>query len=179
MDEQFQAEQYINSFVLPEVNDSLDDILECQEALSDIKKREKLVAEKKDSILRPAKQTVKAVNELFSPVEKLLKQTTTVLKDRLSYLRKELNEKRVEKISEYQESGDEESKAIAVSCKAVSETIKTRKKAILVVDDWRVSSNIPLEYVKLDEKAILSDLKEGKEIPGCHLGWEEIILNVY
>lgn len=148
------------------------------------------IIEEKEKITVPAQAVLTAERKRWAPIEKPVKEAIEMIR---------------EKMSEYQteemKRADEEAKKIAdriapgkgnlsfeVGQKKLAEVEKPdekvvvesgsvgfRKTAIAVVVN---KSEVPLEYMMVDEKAVLEALQAGEKVGGCVLDFKMVPVNI-
>lgn len=179
--------------------DNLDQQARAIEMLAQIKRRAKIVEEKRLEYTKPLNDSLRAINADFKEVLAPLKQAETIVKkgvqlfhDTEQYRLKEEARKQAEleaKLAANKVELDPTSERVAeaeVASAKVAEasveaprTVATQSGELRTRKTWKMEivdpDAVPAEYQSPDEKKIKEAIKNGKrEIPGCKI-WEETV----
>lgn len=144
-----------------------------------MKDRQKVIADKKSSILKPMNASIAAVRDLFRPFEEKVDACLEVTKRGIESF---LNEREQAKLELTEGVNNDKRLKNPSKIQDKLETIEedfgrkkgTRSHKVPSIID---AALIPDEYWVLDMTLIAKDLKEGKEIPGVILESKIIITN--
>lgn len=160
---------------------NVKDIKEAVQTLSLINKYADQVREKRETVTKPLNEALKNARALFKPVENKLDGAVALLREAMSeYQTRETTKQRIEEGKIIDRVGEGKGKIkldTAVSkieglakvddeIVAESGTVKFREDKVLKIIDKNI---VPFEYFVLDEKKLVADLKEGKQVPGAIL----------
>lgn len=165
--------------------DTSMDYAKADELLSKVKQVGKIIKAKKEEITKPLNESLKAVRELFKPIEQDYENCEDIIKRKMLDFRI-TEEKRIEsekvKIANKVESGYIKNETaieklnevgdVKENLKEVGVKSSTRKlPRVRILDEMA----IPREYLGIDMTKVLNDLKVGKTIAGAELYYETII----
>lgn len=160
---------------------SADDMKKAVVVLSTLNKYADSVKAKKDTLAKPLNLAIKNVRAMFKPLEETYEGAIEALRAKMSAYQteaKRLADEEAAKIAARVKPGTgnltietavEKIQAIDKPADNVATDVgdvKFRETKILKVVD---ASIVPREYLVLDEKKILDDLKAGKMIAGCEI----------
>jgi SMC interacting uncharacterized protein involved in chromosome segregation len=165
-----------------------EDLKTATEVLSQLNKNLDQIKEEKEKVLKPLRAAQKAENDRWKPLEDLFKPVVLLLRGRMSTYQTAMMKAKEEadaKIAARMKPGKGNLKAetairkmaaneVEDKVEADSGSLGFRKKDIVVVTD---KSLIPLEYMEVNESAVLVALKDGVKVPGAELSFEMVPVN--
>ena len=129
---------------------------------------EKMIAAKKDPIIKPLNESLKQIRALFKPYEQQIEELSGVWGDILGEYANAREIKRIEALNAIE--NDKRLKnpgTIQARLDAVEDrpdgTMKVKKLEIFAPDE------IPREYLTINEVLIRKTLLAGDEVPGCRM----------
>lgn len=166
-----------------------DDLKQATEILSQLNIRLKAVTDEKEKVTKPINEALKAERLRWKPIETDLEGAIKVIRDAMSAYQTEITRKQTEdeaKIANRIGTGKGKIKIETAATKldaldkpvesvqAQSGSLKFRPKEQLKITDIK---KIPREYLLPNEAAILMQLKNGANIPGCEIEVIQIPIN--
>lgn len=142
--------------------------------LLNVKEQMKEADERKDLIVKPAKEIIKQANELYAPVTTYLDKREVLIKAELSRYLVECEDKRIAQLRQAQKVG-KVNRTKGVEMIAMAESLsppKVKGIAVTATMDMDIfdESLIPDTFFKtvkvLNTDALEAALKEGEDIPG-------------
>jgi len=164
---------------------SAEEYKSAEDILIKVKTVGKMIKEKKEEITKPLNESLKHIRELFKPIETTHETAEEIIRKKMVSYRL-LEEKKAEeeklKIAKKVETGYikpetaikkmEDVVDVKAQLKQTGVTTSTRKlPRVRIVND----KEIPREYLVVDERKVLDDLKAGKTVAGAELYYETII----
>jgi hypothetical protein len=152
-----------------------EDMARADEVLSKLNKVVDSIEAEKAKVIDPLNQALKAEKARWKPIETLYGEGLKVVRDEMSrYQTAEVMRQRAEEAKIAARIGEGKGKLkietagrqmaeIEVVDKKVGSTSFIEVKVLKIVD----IKMIPREYLIVDEKAVLDDLKSGKVVPGA------------
>lgn len=165
---------------------NLEDLGLAKKVLTNLGALKKLVLEKKNKLINPAKAIIEEAKGLYSPYEAKIAEADEIVRQKMldynNVLKAEEDKKRQELEIEASKKNADENKIDKKVAKVEAviekrEAIPTRKvKELEIVDE----SKIPERYWVLDMVALRKDaISNGIEIAGIKVVEKEIIVNKY
>jgi hypothetical protein len=174
---------------LMKVNDmaieSADSYKEAEDVLIKIKTVGKMIKEKKEAITKPLNDSLKQIRELFKPIETTHEAAEAIIKKKMVEYRNAEDakaEKEKARITAKVESGYIKPETAIAKMDKVADVKADLKEAGVKTSTRKLPrvriinpELIPREYLVVDEKKVLDDLKAGKTVAGAEIWYETII----
>lgn len=169
--------------------DSVDSLKEAVTILSTLNKFGDAVKEKKELLTKPLNEALKNARKMFSPLEEVYEGAIEMLRSKMGEwqtkqvkMRQEAELAIAERVKEGRgnltvETAVKKIEALDVVDKEVATVeglVQFREKKVLKIIDVDL---IPREYLVVDEKKLLDDLKNGKIVAGAELDTIQVPAN--
>lgn len=162
---------------------------EATEQLSKLNKIGDKITEEKERVTKPLNEALKAERARWKPIETVYEQAISIIRGKMSaYQTAEIKRQREEEARIAARVGEgkgklkvetavrklEEVEKPVEQVNAASGMVKFREDKVLKITDEK---KIPREYLVVDERKLLADLKAGKVVPGAEVEIKMVPLN--
>jgi len=133
-----------------------------------LRKLESRVDTVKDSIIGPIKESIKATNALFKPVEQSI---DVVIEEYTTELTRYANAKEIARLQELARIENDKRIKKVETIQAAKEAVGERLGGTMRVTKLVIESpgKVPVKYWVIDEAAVKKALQQGIEVPGAKL----------
>ena len=153
--------------------------------LGKIKTVQKLIAGKKQAIIKPINEGLRQIRSLFAPIEENSSEAESVVKQKMLVYQKAVDDKAREEEKRIAARVDRGTMKVGTAMKKfnnidkVDSTVQTDKSAVQFRTHIEVTiedeSKLPREYLVPNVTLINKDAKAGKQIPGVKVEKKKIV----